>query len=174
MPTSVSLVPEQSKTHDWFKQRLVKGTVVLSPDLFPVGVKPTEVPFIDGDLELHSVVQVEEESITFSGSGPTYTFNLDKIDSTHILSGSPGFAPVRSVSNPNTLPSQFTTLVSGTPSSNGEWSFVINASGTVTVTIYSSSDMRSHVTSYRYTISDPGVDAAGLYSIDYDTGTIQE
>lgn len=172
--TSVRLTEEETKSHSWFKQRLVKGTVVLSPELFPVGTKPTEVPFVDGDLELHSVVQVYDESVAAETGSGVHTFDLAQISSTHFMTGDPGFAPVRSVTDPTTPDSQFTELVTGTPVGDGEWSFVINVDGTVTVSVQvdDSAGLTEHYVSYRYTVADPGVDTAGLYSIDYDTGTV--
>ena len=88
------------------------------------------------------------------------------------MTGDPGFAPVRSVDTPITPESQFTDYVTGTPASDGEWSFTVNLDGTVTVSVHQDGGLNAHYVSYRYTVEDPGVDTTGLYSIDYDTGTV--
>jgi hypothetical protein len=177
---SSQLLGDQESGHNWYKQRLVKGTVAISSDLFPIGTLPTEVPFIDGDLEFHSVVEIIDEPITFSGADEIYTFKLGKIDLDHKLSGSPGFAPLRSISNPNTPDSKFVQYITTTPvpsSTDGDWTYSVDdTTGEVTVTLKYDADMTSsanaHIVSYRYRADDPGVDIAGLYSIDYETGTI--
>jgi hypothetical protein len=176
---AVQLIEDQGSGHDWYKQRLVKGTVALSPDLFPEDTLPTEVLFVDGDLEFHSVVEVLDEPITFSSSDDIHTFTLGKIDASHVLSGSPGFAPVRSVSDPNTPDSKFLQRITTTPDaqdSDGDWNFSVDdTTGIATVTLkYADVDMADypHLVSYRYRVDDPGVDISGLYSIDYETGTV--
>jgi len=171
---SVSLAPETTKSHDWFKQRLVKGTVIFKSGLFPAGIEPTEVPFIDGNLELQSVVQVEDELVAASSGSGEHSFVLQKIDSTNEILSSPGFAPVRSLTDPSTPDSQFVTLKSATDTLDnpGDWKYVVSTSGVVTVTVLQSGGLNQHYASYRYTADDPGIDAAGQYSIDYSTGNI--
>jgi hypothetical protein len=174
---SVELIGAQTASHSWFKQRLVKGTVVIDHSLFPDNVKITEVPYIDGTTELNDVVQIENEAITFtSAGGSLYTYQLGSINTAQTLVGQPGFAAVRSVTNPVTQESLFVTYVAGTPSSPGQWTYTIDGSGNCIVTIYVHSSInpttRSHVVTYKYSVSDPGIDMSGLYSIDYETGTI--
>lgn len=174
---SVSLIGSQSAGHNWFKQRLVKGTVIIDSSLFADGVKLTEVSYIDGQTELSDTVQIQDESITFtSAGGNRYTYQLGSISASQILVGQPGFAAIRSITDPVAEDSLFITYVGGSPASPGEWTYTIDGSGNCTVTVYVHTAIdpttRPHVVSYKYSVSDPGVDLSGLYSIDYETGTV--
>lgn len=174
--SSVSLISSQEPEHSWFKQRLVKGTVILDQSLFGDSTKITEVPYIDGVSELSDVVQINDEPITFTSlGGNRYSFQLGAINSTQTLIGQPGFAAIRSVTDPVSEASLFTTYTTSNPSAPGEWTYSIT-SGICTVVLYVHASIdpttRSHVVSYKYSVVDPGIDMSGLYSIDYETGTI--
>ena len=176
--TSVDLIGEQEAGHDWFNQRIVKGTIVMDNSIFPVGTKPTETLFIDGDTELHSVVQIINETITFTSiGGSLYTYQLGSINDAQLLSGLPGFASIRSVSNPTTYESLFMTYKANVAALtiHGDWTYVIDGSGNCIITIYVATldpTTRPHAVSYKYKVIDPGIDIDGLYSVDYETGTI--
>lgn len=174
--SSISLIPSQSSEHSWFKQRLVKGTVILDQSLFGESTKITEVQYVDGVSELSDVVQISNEPITFTSlGGNRYSFQLGSISSSQTLVGQPGFAAIRSITDPVSQDSLFTTYTTSTPSSPGEWTYSIS-SGVCTVTIYIHASIdpttRTHTVSYKYSVVDPGVDMNGLYSIDYETATI--
>ncbi len=174
---SVELIGEQETGHDWFNQRLVKGTVVIDQSLFSDDIIITEVPYIDGASELHSVVQIEDETVVFTDIGSNlYTYQLGSINDTQTIVGQPGFAAVRSVTDPITEESLFLSYVSSTPTSPGEWTYEVDVSGNCLVTIYVSPLIdpteKEHVVSYKYAVVDPGIDMDGLYSIDYVSGTI--
>ena len=168
------LTTQESLGHDWFNQRLVKGTVVPSINLFPADTKPVEVPFIDGSTELSPVADVLNENIEFTSLGSNlYSFILQDISSSKILSGSPGFAAIRSLSSVSSPTNIFITKVSSLPtlsSTDGDW-YVNPTTGLVTVK-WATGTPGTHTTSYKYIEVDPGVDKSGLYSIDYDNGTI--
>jgi hypothetical protein len=173
---SINLLDTQAKGHSWYKQRLVKGTVKIDSSIFASNVKPTEVPFVDGESELYSIVQIKDEPISLTHTtGNLYTYTLSYIDSNHMLSGQPGFAGVRQIIDPNPPPNYFQTYVSSTPSSHGEWTFTVDSSGICTITVYIAStanENAEHICSYRYKTLNPGIDIDGLYSIDYINGTI--
>ena len=171
---SINLISGQPKTHSWFKNRIVKGTVKMDLSLFVSGSKPVEVPFIDGASELYSLVYVQDELVDFSSlGGNLYSYNLNQINLSQVLEGSPGFAGVRTESNPNPPVNYFQTYVASTPSSDGEWTYSITA-GVCTVTVYVASFDASaqHAASYKFKTLDAGIDISGLYSIDYVNGTI--
>ena len=179
---SIQLLGSQTIGHDWFKQRLVKGTIVIDPDIFPAGTKATETSFIDGDIELHSIVQMEDEAISFTfvstaAAGDLYSFDLGSIDATKTLNGIPGFASVREIDNPNTTASIFTDYIATTPLIVGNWTYSVDSiTGvcTIQIRVNTGTDMTTlpHTVSYKYNVVDPGVDMSGLYSVDYETGTI--
>ncbi len=168
------LLSASEESHDWYKQQIIRGTVKPKASLFSTNAKPIEVPFINGRQEFHNEVLIEDEVISFTDLGSSlYSFSLQEISSLHGLEGSPGFAPIRGINNISTPVSQFTTQIESTvtPSSEGEWNVVV-ASGIATITLYSASSPNDHCVSYRYKDLDPGLDLAGLYSVDYVTGTI--
>jgi len=173
---SLQLIGVQDKGHSWFNQRLVKGTVKMDVSIFPAGTQPVEVPFVDGDSELYSLVTVQDEPVILVDAGSSlYTYQLEQITDSQVLSGLPGFAGVRSVSDPNPPVNYFETYVSGTPAEQGEWTYAIDGEGSCTITIFLSPTAtytKEHYISYRYRSTDPGIDISGLYSIDYITGTI--
>jgi hypothetical protein len=164
---SVELIPTQARGHDWYKQRLVKGTVEIDSALFPDDARPTEVLYVDGDTELHGIVQVSNEAMTFTDiGGDKYTYVLK---GENVIASTIGFAPVRSETSPSAPESQFTAPVTGAPSNDGEWAF---NDTTNTITVYSTTGMEDHVVTYRTQDDDPGVDIAGLYSIDYENAIV--
>jgi hypothetical protein len=180
----------QPKTHGWKKQRLVKGTIVLSDKLFESGVKITEVPFENGLNELYDVVTVEDETVQAVevGSG-LWSFTLNQISNNNKLFSPPRFASVRSLSNPITASSQFKLqalsfdTIGLKPEGNEEpntvdadynWAYEIDSTGvcTVKVKIDASDTLGNHEAQYVYTVDDPGVDTSGLYSVDYEHGVV--
>jgi len=168
---SIQLIGEQSKGHDWFKQKLVKGTVKMNPSIFETASKPTEVPFVDGESELYNLVQIQDELISLTSiGGNLYTYELKQINTNQVLSGSPGFAGIRSETNPNPPVNYFQTYVSTTPTAHGEWTYSVD---TITIYLVPTVDSSApHMVSYRYKILDSGINISGLYSIDYTTATI--
>ena len=173
---SIPLLGTQIKGHDWFNQKLVKGTVKIGLSVFAAGVKPVEVIFIDGESELYSLVQVQDELITLVNvSGNLYSYELGQITDNQILSGPPGFSGIRSETSPDAPVNYFETYVSGTPAATHQWTYTIDVNGNCLVTILLSGDddpTALHAASYRYKVIDSGIDIAGLYSIDYTTGTL--
>lgn len=167
---SVSLVPTNVKQHDWFNQRVVKGTVKLDPSLFSEGSKPIEVPFKDGYSELNNTIEVLNEKITFGTAVDNlYTFTLKNIYGSKSLVSSPGFAAVRNSQTVLEPINIFEQYVTTTPENNGEWTY--NNDGEVQV-YYSSTILFEHIVSYKYVNGDPGVNFSGLYSIDYNNGIV--
>lgn len=178
--TSINLIGEslyQTKDHNWYKQRLVKGTIALDKTLFNADTKATEVPFINGYTELKSIVNVSDEEIIAVASSGIYSFNLGEINNTNVLNGSPGFAAVRSETDVNAPVNQFPAdkmIVTTNPSvdlSDNDWCFIINTDNSCTIYI-KTDDFGTHTAHYSYTVNDPGVDKNGLYSVDYENGII--
>jgi len=171
---SMTLVSGNANSHDWDNHSIVRGTVIPDDSLFASNTKPIEVNFIDGETEFSNIVNITGESITFTSAGSNlYTFQLEQVDPTNnkFLTGNLTFASVRSTTSATTTASQFdlTPIAStGTPGSNGEW----NVSSTGLVTFYLDSTPVTHVVSYRIKNIDPGIDINGLYSVDYNNGTI--
>lgn len=165
---SIDLTPDNIKAHDWFNQRVLKGTVKPDAALFTEEALPVEVPFIDGTTELTSLVEVVSEVIDFGTAvDDKYSFTLKNISADHTLIGPLGFGALRNPASTTAPENIFQTEVTGTPVANGEWSYV---SGTVTV--YWDSTPDSHTVTYKYNENDSGVDVAGLYSIDYLNGVL--
>jgi len=180
----------QPREHGWYKQRLVKGTVVLDQTLFDIGVKPTETVFVDGHTELKGTVNVEDEVITdIDDSVATlHTFTLKQINKNNIISAPPGFASVRSLTSAVAPVSQFKLQASSpatlweTPEGSDpaidpqdhNWAYEVQLDGTckIYLKLEAPTTMIEHVVDYNYTIEDPGIDRAGLYSIDYENGVI--
>ena len=177
---SINLVGEsdsQTKEHNWYKQRLVKGTIALDNSLFPADTKPTEVPFIDGYSELKRVVNVTQEEIDPTLNSGIWSFTLLEISENNILDGSPGFAAVRSVTDVNAPTNQFSPenrIITTDPTNDladGEWCFIVNTDGTCTVYIRTAT-LNTHTAEYQYTVNDPGIDRKGMHSIYYENGII--
>lgn len=164
----VDLVTDNTKGHNWFNQRILKGTVKLDSSIFPEDTLAVEVPFIDGASELTNFVTVSNEIIDFGVAiSDIYTFYLQNINIDHSLVGSPGFGAIREESSTSAPVNIFKTKVTGTPLNDGEWSHIegiilVKWSGTV----------GPHTATYKYEENDPGVDVAGLYSIDYLNGVL--
>lgn len=166
----------QTKEHNWYKQKLIKGTVHIENELFPSGTKPTEVIFVNGYSELNSEVSVVDEEINATSSGGIYSFNLSEINTVNELNEKPGITPVRSKTNISIPTNQFSDnnyIETDNPStlSDEEWCYVNNEDGTCTVFIKTNT-LNKHVAAYTYTINDPGINKDGLYSIDYENGII--
>jgi hypothetical protein len=83
---------------------------------------------------------------------------------------------VRSTINPVTEESLFVVYSATTPSAPGEWTFETQVDGSCLITVYVHASVdpteRDHTASYKYAVIDPGVDMDGLYSVDYETGTM--
>jgi len=161
----------QSHAHDWRRHRFVRGTVIPDKSLFPPDVEPVEVPFVDGRSELLNLVKVDKEPITFSGTGPLYTFSLGEIDANRVLpeGSSLAFASVRDLADSIAEPSRFLKEVTpAVPSDEGEWSIAGD-----TVTLYTEEGSpHTHTVTYTYENIDSGVDRAGQYSVDYENNAI--
>lgn len=165
---SIDLTPNNSKSHDWFNQRVLKGTVQVDPSLFAEGTLPVEVPFVDGATELANTVEVLNEVIEFgSPIENVYSFFLKNITDTQVLVGSPGFGAIRDASSASAPVNIFQTKVTTTPSSNGEWRHIAG-----NIEVYWDSTPGEHTSVYSYDDNDPGVDIAGLYSVDYLNGVL--
>jgi hypothetical protein len=173
------LISGNEKEHNWFNKRLIKGSVTPSASLFPEGAKPIEVPFIDGRQELTNIIKVNKEPIEFTSAGTNlWSFTLNQLSSlfpNNVLIGAPAFGAVRSELSTQSSESIFNIdgqiSASSTPSTDGQW-VVDKVSDDTVVTVWLDSTPESHVVSYSYQNTDPGIDTQGLYSIDYDVGTI--
>lgn len=176
---SIRLLSGNTNAHSWFNKRIVIGTVKPDGSLFQEGVKPTEVPFIDGETELSSIVKVKNESLTLTSiGGNQYQATLSQLTSSYpnrSLVGSPSFSAVRtdvSGSSPtNAFHIDGQQSSTATLTTDGQWK-ITESGGDVIVTLYSTSTPGSHTVSYRYDDSDSGVDTDGLYSVDYNNGAI--
>lgn len=167
--TTLDLTPYNSKAHDWFNKRVVKGSVSISPSVFSAGVKAVEVPFIDGKSELTNVVTIESEEINFGTAvGGIYTFSLQNISTDQPIIGLPGFAATRDDTTVDSPTNIFQTYKTTPLTVDGDWGYV---DGEVSVR-WTASDPGAHTVTYRYEEDDPGVDAKGLYSIDYENGVL--
>jgi len=174
---SLQLLGIQAKSHDWFRQRLVKGTLKMDSTIFAAGSKPTEVPFVDGDSELYNVTLVQDELMTLTNTtGYLYTYQLQQINDMQTICGEPGFAGVRSVTSPTSPPNYFEVYDSGTPTEHGHWTYSVDTlTGICTVTVFigpSGDPTAQHAATYKYKLGDSGIDISGLYSVDYVTGTV--
>jgi len=181
----------QPKGHGWYKQRLVKGTVVLSPKLFASGAKITEVPFQDGSKELNSLTEVEEETITATKiNADTWSFTLAQISNDYILHTPPRFTVKRSLTSTVVEANQFKLQADsfdtiglkpsgnyepGTVNSDYNWAYEIdNTTGVCTIHVRLAEDdvLASYTAQYLYIVKDPGVDTSGIYSVDYENGIV--
>jgi hypothetical protein len=168
----IVLLSASTLSHDWTKERLVRGTVRPEESLFGSGVKPTEVKFINGSLEFANIIEIIDEPITFTSAGTSlYTFQLSRISSTKLLNGNLSFAPVRQI-NSVTIPDCEFALTpqvsSATLNTDGQWKVDTNG----LVTFYLSTTPKEHVVTYKVKNLDSGLDINGLYSVDYDNAVI--
>jgi hypothetical protein len=166
----VSLLTENTDYHDWFNQRIVKGSVKFDPHIMGGDVEPAEVPFVDGSSELTSFVSTKETVASSAASvADIYSFSLSRIGSTRTLEGAPVFTPLRTAGQITAPSSQFTTQLKegDTLTSNGEWKVVDG-----TVYLYLTTTLNSHIVSYTYNDLGTGLDTAGLFSVDYENGVI--
>jgi len=173
------LLPEAGKGHDWKKQRLVKGTVIPNPSLFPSTAEPTEVPFVNGRDELQNLILIKKEPITFSGPvANIYSFTLQELTTAHPLAEntSLGFATVRDLVSSTANPSLFLEEVPWTVAlattdldTNGQWR--VNRT-TGLVDLYYAGSLYTHTVTYTYQNIDSGINREGQYSVDYKTGLI--
>jgi hypothetical protein len=172
--SSISLITTNTKSHSWFNKSIVRGTVKTSSGIFADGIKPTEVPFVDGTTELTNVISVNEELLSLSslGSG-LWSCTLKEIYSGRTVDKEPSFSPVRSTANTGSLDSQFNIdgRVQGLAevTSNGLWHLDVT---TGILTLFLSTIPNQHTVSYQYLADDSGVDLDGLYSVDYYNGII--
>ena len=182
---SIQLISGNTKSHSWFNKMVVKGTVKPDLSLFDNNVKPTEVDYIDGNIEFSNEILIEKEPITFtyvdnlSGSINLYSFSLSKPNLIKQFIGTPAFSTIRSIDSVTTYTNRFDldgqVSTVNDISSAGEWSVVINPStGVVTITIAANSGIlsESYAVTYRINDTDTGLDQEGLYSVDYFNGII--
>ena len=179
--TSQELVYQTLQRHDWWTQRVVKGSIKLSSGILRgssnIIIPPVEVKFVDGYSELQNAVNTNQMIMAETGYG-LHTFSLDQIDATHVLSGDLTFNPVIEYPDP-VRNSQFTAQVtdeSEVSSAVGNWWVDSDATsslyGKVVVNTGPSSDLRTHTVKYRVEDTTNGIDKKGLYSVDYNKGTI--
>lgn len=175
---TIQLIENNTNSHNWYNQRLVKGTVKPALSLFANNVSPVEVNYIDGTTEFSNITEVEKEPIVFTetsaGSG-IYSFTLSKTDTIHELLGTPVFAPVRSIDSATTPTNIFTggEVSSTATKTTGQWSRSVDSTtGIMTIYVAASSTPGSHTVSYKVNNLDTGVDHNGLYSVDYYHGVI--
>lgn len=173
---SFLLMSGNTNSHSWFNRKIVKGTVRPSLSLFTDNASLVEVDFIDGVTEFSSIGTIEKEPITFTSLGSNlYSFTLSEASSTRTLVGTPAFAPVRSTDSV-TIPTNIFSLsgqVSSTTTNltEGQW-YVTTSSGTVTVTVYTTSTPGDHTVTYRINDIEKQAEASGMFSVDYYNGVI--
>jgi hypothetical protein len=161
---------ENTKEHDWFNKKIIKGTVVLDKQLFTSGAKPVEVPFVDGTSEFSNKFTISEEEISFVDTGSNiYSYTLKGITSENSLLEPLAFAVTRGFVQTQVDPISFVTRVDSLIdlSNDGDWTIVANLDGTATVYLKFSSVPPTHSVSYSFFITETGLDSNGLYSIDY-------
>ena len=171
---SISLISSNFNQHDWHNQRIVKGTVKLPETLFSADAKPTEVLFVDGQTELSNTVQVLGESIPASTTKTTI-YVLKGVNTTSALIDSTvGFSPVRLLNQTQAPASQFIKYIpnGGTLVDEGDWTYVKELDGTVTISINYTGGINEHYVNYEYEVLDAGIDYKGQYSVDYINGVI--
>lgn len=177
--TSISLVQQMLPRHDWWTQKIVRGSVFITPAsrIFSSSedniAPPVEVRFIDGYSELQNTTAVSEVIAAQDGNG-LHSFSLGVIDSTHILVSELVFEPLVEYPDP-IQSSQFVTKVSAVgdvDTAIGNW-FVDIDTGLVTVNVGPSVvRLNTHTVKYSFEDTQNGVNKAGLYSVDYDNGSI--
>jgi hypothetical protein len=178
--TGIELVQQMLPRHDWWAQKLVKGSIKLGSGIIAdsagLAIPPVEVKFVDGYTELQNTVETSQLIPAESGYG-LHTFYLDQIDSTHILSGGLTFDPVIEYPDPIKA-SQFVKQVETEAeiTVTGDWWVDADSAsatyGKVVVASGVSEDLRTHNVKYKFEDTENGVDKRGLYSIDYNKGII--
>ena len=176
--TSQELVQQALPRHDWWTQKIVKGSLRLSEgvvkDILGNPIPPVEVKFTDGYSELQNTVSTRQLIPAATGSG-LHAFNLTQISGTNRLSGDLTFEPIIEYPEPIQA-SQFVTQVDTEASvlTAGDWWVDSdNTSSTYgKVVVYTSGDLRTHSVRYNFEDTSNGVDKRGLYSVDYEQGSI--
>lgn len=165
---TLNLTPRNSKSHNWFNERVVKRTVKPSFSIFPKDTRAIEVPFVDGYTEFNSSTLVENEIIDFGTAVDNiYSFSLENINSENKLVGEPGFGAVKD-SNTTNLPVNIFQNLTETLTTNGDWTYATSGN----ISVYWDSEPGRHLATYTYEELNPGVDIDGLYSIDYQNGIL--
>jgi hypothetical protein len=177
--TSINLLLDNAKSHNWFNQKVVKGTVYLDKELFNNEASPIEVPYEDGVSEFSRTVSVLNETVNLSIENQDYNiykYTLLNIGENKPLKDGPNFSPKRSSIDPKTPTGIFLKkkeYKESNPyyglSTDGDWCF--DGENTVYI-IYSESTIPPHSVSYSYTEEDSGINKSGLYSVDYDQGIV--
>lgn len=170
---SASLTDNLFQRHDWWKQKIVRGSVKLSDGIFldddDNPIPPVEARYIDGETELSNATWTSQEIAADSGS--SHSFQLGRIDSSHPLADAPTFEAVTEY--PNTVQaSQFLTQVENASDINAIGDWHITSNGAVTVKT-DSSGLIKHRVRYSFEDLDNGIDKRGLYSVDYENGDIR-
>jgi hypothetical protein len=182
---SLQLIMGNTKSHSWFNKRLVKGTVKPAQSLFSPNVSLVEVDYINGDSEFSNITLIEDEPVSLTyvsaltSSLNLYSFSLSKADSVKLLSGVPTFSIVRSTNSATIYDNRFEVdgqvSSTGAISGAGQWVVSTNSTtGIVTITIAATSGIlsESYAVSYKVKNTDSGLDAEGLYSVDYENGVL--
>jgi len=169
---SASLTDNLFDRHDWWKQKIVRGSIKLSEGILlddeDKPIAPVEVNFVDGETELTNTTWVSQA--ISAESGTLHSFQLDRIDSEHPLAGAPVFEVATEY--PDAVQSnQFVSQVEspGDISSSGDWCVASN--GTVTIKT-ASSGLIKHKVRYSFEDLNNGIDKRGLFSVDYENNNI--
>lgn len=175
--SSIELVQQNLPRHDWWAQKVVKGSLKLSDGIIkdPTGlvISPVEVKYVDGYTELQNAVSTSQ--MILAEAGGIHSFYLEQIDATHQLRGSLTFEPVIEYPQPITS-NQFITQVSteAAVTDPGKWWVDTNATsatyGKVVVATGATTDLRTHLVKYQFEDTTNGVNKDSLYSIDYNRG----
>lgn len=177
--TSMELVQQNLPRHDWWTQKLVKGSLKLSDGIIKnssgLSISPIEVKYVDGYTELQNSVSTSQ--MILAEAGGLHSFYLAQIDATHQLRGSLTFDPVIEYPQPIT-PSQFTTQVTteAEVTEAGKWWVDTDATsstyGKVVIATGATTDLRTHTVKYQFEDTTNGIDKSSLYSVDYSRGVI--
>jgi hypothetical protein len=170
---SVQITDENIKAHDWWKQKIIPGTIKTTPGLVAEDIKLIEVPYVDGYTEL-SNTKVATYTVASQSSNGTKTFTIPNITTSKPIIGSLAFT--RSIVYPAEIKDcQFVTEYADVTSlsEDGDW-FVDRETGEVTVVVSDGEDigLGEHVVKYEYEDLTTGIDRRGFYSVDYDNGTL--
>ena len=140
---------------------IVRGSVVVSDNLFATTERPEEIEFIDGISEFYGLLHMEDERTTrIYSTGTTITFMLS---AGHLYFADLGVH----FSDSN----KFATLVGSASVVNSTGEYFIAADGTVTVYVTTGNYLPEDIEiSYYY--KDPDFDPTNKYSVDYGRGIL--
>lgn len=181
---SFKLTVTSDKGFSYWNQRIVEGSVVLSKDILGVGVKPIEVPYIDGATELSNKaessykIDLTDTSVVDSSSSPLYTIDLAAAVGVAANSKEIDVPVFNPVSNYPTAmqPSQFTTRVysAAEVDENGYWYIELDKTdadyGKITVQV--DTGLVEHYINFKYEDKLSGLAKEQLFSVDYENGSI--